>query len=308
MPRVSVILPVHNGAAHLKQSIDSILAQTYSDLELIILDDASTDASPDLLSRLSDPRVSVRRNERNLGLPTTLNLGIGAASGTYVARQDQDDFSHPDRLKQQVDLLDSRPDIGLLGTWATILGCTTDDRWVPVGVHKHPEHDALLRWRLCWNNPFVHSSVMLRRSVIDALGGYATAPDRLIPEDYELWSQMSQVTGIANIARTLQCYRQSPSGMSETLKAPIQEGVVRIGSENMARALGPQGAREDATVIVSILNGAPTPRPTRRDALRLARRLGTVPRSIADWDRADYAREVWPTQARFMVKALRNAP
>lgn len=308
MPRVSVVLPVHNGAAHLKQSIDSILGQTYADLELIIIDDASTDASPEVLSRLSDPRVSVHHNDRNLGLPATLNIGVAAASGEFVARQDQDDYSHRDRLKQQVAFLDTHPDVGLVGTWATILGPSQRDGWVPVGAHRHPARDAVLRWRLCWNNPFVHSSVVVRHSVLDAVGGYATAVDRLVPEDYELWSRVSEVAQLANIPHVLQAYRQSPAGMSQTMRAPILEGVVRIGTANLSNVLRPLGSRRDAEAIVSTLNGAPAPRASRRDALRLAALLGSVPRAIHNWQPADYAREVWPTQARFVAKWLMNAP
>ena len=104
-PKVSVILPAYNAAAHLGKAIDSILGQTFPDLELIIINDGSTDSTTELLARYHDPRVKVITQE-NLGLPKALNQGLAIAQGAYIARQDADDISLPSRLEKQVHFLD----------------------------------------------------------------------------------------------------------------------------------------------------------------------------------------------------------
>jgi len=301
MPRVSVVLPVFNGAEYLQQAIDSILSQSFQDLELIAVDDASTDASLEILSQIDDSRLLLHSNPMNLGLPGTLNVGIQLASGEYLARQDQDDYSALDRIKKQVAFLDGLPNVGMVGTWATILRMGDDGAWIPSGTHRHPGSDPLLRFRMLWNSPFVHSSMMMRRSVLDAAGGYAQAAERQCPEDYELWSRMARHADVANLPEVLQFYRQSPGGMSQTQRDRILQGVIAIGSENLGAALGLGVTDPDVVAIVSILNGVRGLHGSPRTLLRQLNLLSAAARSIDRFPLAAHPQEIWLPKLRLIA-------
>ena len=186
VPTVSVLLPVYNGAAYLQAAIDSVLAQTFTDFEVIIIDDGSADATPQILAAFTDPRIKSVRQD-NAGLVTALNRGIALAQGRYLARQDHDDLSLPTRFEKQVAFLDAHPDHALLGTRSQIW--RGED---PTGRgHDHAVDDASLRFDLLFDSPFVHSSVMMRTDAVRAAGGYSRDPAHQPPEDYELWSRLS---------------------------------------------------------------------------------------------------------------------
>lgn len=236
-PALSVLLPVYNCPRYVGAAIESILSQTFCDFEFLIIDDGSTDETSSVLKQYSDPRIRHIRQE-NKGLAGTLNAGIGLARGKYIARQDQDDISLPERFERQFAYLEENPDCGLLGTWARIM--ETDH--LAERFHRHPSDPSELRYQLLFNNPFVHSSVMIRKSVLDAVGGYSTDPERQPPEDYELWSRILQVAGVANLPEVLLYYREIPGSMSRVGPSPFQEKLVRISSENIARDAGaPEG-------------------------------------------------------------------
>src|SRR5690606_37374672 len=117
MPRVTVLLAVHNGERYIQEAIDSILAQTFGDFELLIVNDGSTDATRDLVLSYSDDRIRLVDNDHNIGLPKSLNRGLRLAKGRYIARLDADDISEPDRLAAQVSFLQANPDVAMVGSW-----------------------------------------------------------------------------------------------------------------------------------------------------------------------------------------------
>ena len=186
-PLVSVVLPVYNGEKYMKDAIDSILAQTWHDFEFIIIDDGSRDATWDIIKSYTDPRLVAVKQE-NSGLAATLNRAIGMARGKYIARQDHDDVSRADRLKQQVEFMESHSDCVLLGTRSEIW---VDDR-NSGRTHSHPLNSGEIKIGLLFDNPFVHSSVMFRKDVVERVGGYTEDSARQPPEDYELWSRMAR--------------------------------------------------------------------------------------------------------------------
>jgi len=233
---ISVVLPVFNGEEFLHQAAHSILGQSHQDIELVIVDDASTDESSSIIDSLGDVRIRKLRNSTNLGLSATLRIGVEAASGQIIARQDQDDYSDKSRLEKQLRFLNQHPTIGVVGTWAAILAQDPRRGWFVRGHHRHPTDEGILRWRLLWNNPFVHSSMMFRRSIYDLVGGYTV--DRYLPEDYDLWSRMSRVTGVSNIPEVLQFYRETQTGISRSEKQLISSGVLTIASRNLAETIG----------------------------------------------------------------------
>jgi glycosyltransferase involved in cell wall biosynthesis len=252
IPVVSVILPVYNGADCVGRAIDSILCQTFRGFELIVINDGSTkDDTATVLDKLAvvtgDERLSVVHLNPNRGLAGALNHGISIARGRYIARQDQDDISLPDRLASQVRYLEAHPRCGLLGTRAEI--------WVgdePSGRHHdHPTDNAALQFDLLTNNPFVHSSVMIRKEALDAVGVYATAPERQPPEDFELWSRIARRFDVANLPERLVIYREMPPSMSRAGRNPFLNKVLLISAENLSHASdAPMSVCGDAAALV----------------------------------------------------------
>lgn len=230
-PAVTVLLPVYNGAADVEQAVASVLAQTFPDFELLIINDGSRDNSAELLGRLSDSRIRLVHQE-NRGLAATLNIGCSMARGEFIARQDQDDLSAPTRLEKQVAYMRTHPACALLGTCADIyVGDSPSGR-----AHDHATEHGLLCFDLLFNNPFVHSSVMLRRDAVLEIGGYSTDPSRQPPEDYELWSRMARRYGVANLPERLLIYREVAQSMSRNVANPFLEKLVTICAENFAFA------------------------------------------------------------------------
>jgi glycosyltransferase involved in cell wall biosynthesis len=228
---VSVVLPVYNCPEYVGEALDSILCQTYTDFEAILIDDGSTDSTPKILKQYTDPRIRLI-TQTNRGLAATLNRGIELARGKYIARMDQDDMSRPERFAKQVAYLDAHPDCALLGTWAEIWqGHSRTER-----THRHPADNSTLKFEMLFNNPFVHSSVMLRKSALDRVGVYSTDRSRQPPEDYELWSRIAREYEVANLPEILQVYREVPRSMSRNGPSPFLDHLVKINTENIASA------------------------------------------------------------------------
>ena len=179
-PSVSVVMPVYNEERYLPQAIESILGQTYQDIEVIIVNDGSSDRSEDIILSYHDPRIRYVKQD-NRGLAVSLNHGLSLARGEYIARMDADDVSFPLRLERQVSFLENNAAYVLVGTWAEIWSEEQKTR----RIHKHPSSDALLRTFLLFDNPFVHSSVMFRTEVARRIGGYAAGDTGRFAEDYE---------------------------------------------------------------------------------------------------------------------------
>jgi hypothetical protein len=258
-PAVSVILPVYNGAADIEAAIDSVLTQSFADFELLAIDDCSPrDNSLEVMRRVAaergDPRLKVIALDRNHGLAGALNRGVGMARGRYVARQDQDDLSRPERFARQVAFLDANPTCGMVGSAAEIwAGGAFTGR-----AHDHPTANNLLQHDLLINNPFVHASVMLRREVFDTVGLYCTDLSRQPPEDFELWSRVARDWEVANLPERLMVYQESPGSMSRDGDNPFLNKLVVIAAENIAYWAGlpePDGPCRDAAALAHAAYG-----------------------------------------------------
>jgi len=195
-PAVSVLMGVRDGSPWVSDAVQSVLAQTLDDLELIVVDDGSTDDTAARLAAIHDPRLRVV-HQQPAGLTPALIRAHALARAPLLARLDADDRALPNRLARQRAFLDAHPDVGLLGTGAV----EVDAQGHEIGRVRPPEDDATIRRILIRRNPFVHSSVMLRRSALDAAGGY---DERLsVAQDYDLWMRLSRVTHLANLAEPL---------------------------------------------------------------------------------------------------------
>jgi glycosyltransferase involved in cell wall biosynthesis len=233
MPNISVVLPVYNGAPWLEGAINCVLDQSYTDFELVVIDDGSKDNSWDLINRFTDPRIKAHR-QVNRGLAATLNIGLELAVAPLVARQDQDDWMHPERLARQVVYMEAHPDCAAVGTWAEI----REDDVFTGRLHKHALGNTALRLNLMFDNPFVHSSMMLRKAAVLQVGGYCEDKILQPPEDYALWSNLASHFEVGNIGELLTAYREVAGSMSRSGVSPFQRNVLRISIENMSRTLG----------------------------------------------------------------------
>jgi glycosyltransferase involved in cell wall biosynthesis len=239
-PLVSVVMAVYNGSNLVKDAINSILAQSYSNLEFIIIDDGSTDDTNQILRSFNDIRIRIFTQD-NQGLSRSLNFGISQARGKYIARQDHDDISLPSRLERQVEFLEVNPLCGLLGTWGDIW-----DFNGPTGRgHLHPTCSNELKFELISNNPFIHSSWMVPRDVFAKVGPYSTDPNREPPEDYEMASRIARHYQIFNLPLFLVIYREINNSISSVIRdssnskaAIFKTNLSKISSENLAHYSG----------------------------------------------------------------------
>ena len=227
------MLPVHNGARYLAAAIESILAQSFGDFELLLIDDGSTDESWSLICDYADRdrRIVVRQNDRNIGLTHTLNRGLALARGELLARQDADDISLPQRLACQVELLDRRPEVGVVGCAVQLI----DSTGTPGVVLQVPGTPGWLAWNLFFANPLVHSSVMLRRSVYAQTGGYSI--EWFYAQDYDLWQRASDCIRLANIPEVLLYLRKHEASVSGQNLARQQQVSIDISRRLMERRL-----------------------------------------------------------------------
>ncbi|MDR7555999.1 MAG: glycosyltransferase [Armatimonadota bacterium] len=208
-PLVSVVVPMHNAAATIEGAVASLLQQTWRPMEIIIVDDGSSDDSVAIVERIKNPCVRVFRQPHG-GVAKALNLGCSHAHGIYVARLDADDVAHPERLTVQVHYLERHADVGLVGSYARLE--TSDGRTYQF---QPPTQDHSLRRYLLWDNPFVHSSVMFRYAAYREAGGYPEGPN----EDYRLWIRMACRWKLAVIPRVLVTYRVLPHSYSRRPRA-----------------------------------------------------------------------------------------
>jgi len=195
-PEVTVLMSVYNGEKYLKESIESILSQTFENFEFIIIDDGSLDDSNNLIKRYKDPRIRLIENRKNIGLTKSLNIGIKEAKGKYIARQDADDQSLPRRLEIQLTFMKNNPEIGISGTWV---------KYLINGKHlirkTDLNHNKIKSWLLF--EPIInHPTFIIRRLYINNNHDFYDE-NFIFSQDYELLCKRSQDFKLANIGKVL---------------------------------------------------------------------------------------------------------
>jgi hypothetical protein len=239
VPRVTVLMAVHDCVEFVDEAIGSILAQTFQDFEFLIVDDASIDGTRDRIAAYADRRIRTLRNDRRLGLTRSLNRGLSVSRGALIARQDGDDRSYPTRLATQVECFDRDPNLIVLGTQARRI----DGRGAP--VTRSPWSSKMLsscaiRWHLLFDNPLVHTSVMFRREPVwDRLGGYDEA--FTTSQDFELWSRLAAAgLRMRNLPATLVDFRihggalsshYTPASLAKVRAVLLNTFVAQLGRE-----------------------------------------------------------------------------
>ena len=230
-PRVSVVMPVRNGGAYLRLAVDSVLAQTCADFELLIIDDRSTDGAIEGLAALGDPRVRVLANQ-GAGLVAALNTGLAAARSPLIARLDADDIAMPERFARQVAHLDANPDVAVLGSSVILIdaagieGLTVAYPTSPANIRALPPHVHFM----------AHPTVMMRADVVRAVGGYRAL--FAAAEDADLWLRIGDRHDLANLAEPLVKYRAHAGQHSTIHRAMSRRNVALIAFLTHERRAG----------------------------------------------------------------------
>lgn len=220
-PKVSIIMSVYNGSYHLQKSVESIINQTFTDWEFIIIDDKSQDNTWEILAKYAkeDRRIKVFQNQKNIGLTKSLNKGLNLAIGEYVARLDADDTSFRDRLEKQVDYLQSHPSVALVSTGVRYV----DERGRELRIDIPPTDPIVLRWEFLFRNPLRHPTVMWRRELVDSkVGNYD--PSFVCTQDYDFWVRISENSNIETIPSVLVQMSWHNQSISST-KAKTQDAL-----------------------------------------------------------------------------------
>ena len=233
MPEISVVIPTYNRAGLVREALLSVLHQTFQDFEVIVVDDGSTDNTREqVVSFQEDDRVTYIYQE-NQGPSEARNTGIRASKGKYVALLDDDDIALPQRLERQFNFLERNKNCALLGTACHEIN---EDESI-LRTIQLPSTDIEIRWTLLFNSSFVHSSVMLRKEALLAVGSYISDDKYSCVDDYELWSRLSRHYQAANLPEVLLKYRKNPLGIS-IVKREIQEKQsILVSAQNISALL-----------------------------------------------------------------------
>jgi len=331
-PLVTVLLTVHDGEQFVPTALESVLRQTVDDLELLVVDDGSTDGTPAILDAIADPRLRVLRSDAQLGLARSLNRGLEEARGEYVARLDADDVALPRRLERQLLRIRSGPEVAILGSAVVDL----DERGRLGPLHLMPLGVGAVRFAALFSSPFLHPTVLVRR---DLLERHALRYDAELAEseDYDLWSRLLEVADGDNLADPLVLYRTHPGQASRRrrgLQRELQLQAARRAIASVASTLSeveselawrvgtaepvPGEAVEDAAAAYLALlsaferrwsSGGPVRERAARDLARLAGTAsgGARARILAHAARLDPGFPGRALRARRRRRALREA-
>lgn len=243
-PLVTVLMPTYKGAKYLRETIDSVLSQTFKDFEFLIINDCSPDDTDEIIAKYDDPRIRYVKNEKNLGISGSSNYGFSIARGKYIARQDHDDISLPDRLQKQVDYLESHPETGLVGTGFRVFGSKSK-------TVIYPENDADIKALLLFKMPLAHQTSMMRKSVFVDNGlrydeSFASSNDR------KLWIEAMDYMAFHNLSEPLLRYRMYKGMTSVTKRDRVLDEGKRMRDLLFAK-LGVCFSAEEKEVINTYL-------------------------------------------------------
>jgi glycosyltransferase involved in cell wall biosynthesis len=242
-PEISVIMPVYNVEKFLSDAIESILKQTYSNFELLILNDKSTDGSLEIIKQYQaiDSRIILIDKEVNVGPANLRNEGFRLARGRFIALMDADDISLNNRFKKQISILKNNPEIGVCGTWYTVFGAKKNKT-----IRYDEKHNAI-KVSFLSSNTMGNPTAMFRKEV---LNGLEFNNDFVPVEDYDLWSRLLPSTKFYNIQESLLNYRQHDSNISKTKISNVNQSIRRLKINQMSEF----GIESSDTNIDSYLN------------------------------------------------------
>jgi len=252
MPKVSIVLSVYNGTATLADALETALGQTFPDFELLAVDDGSTDDSLSILSRYAqrDPRVRIIQNEYNVGVANSLNRGIQMARGEYIMRMDADDLNLADRLERQLNVMESRPQIGVVSCFVDFLfdyEADEETRAVQARLERMRRDLAITPEKipdvLPNQNVLYHGEVMYRKQLWIEVGGYR--PELSMVEDYDLWLRMIGRTAFHIVPQTLYIRRYGKANVSHAFS-----GLQKFASDLAVESYWRRAAGQEDTEYV----------------------------------------------------------
>jgi len=231
-PKVTVLMTVYNGIPYLRFAIDSILAQSFSDFEFLIINDCSTDETRNVILNYDDDRIRLVDNAKNIKQTRSLNKGLSLAAGDIVVRMDADDISHPNRLEMQIQYLRRHPEVTVVGSNIRFI----NEIGRIMGKCSRPTGDLALRWLQLFVCPIACGAAAFRKIVVwDKLGGFDEAIT--VPQDWELWSRLMPENKVGSIPHFLIDVRRHSNCETTVSKAAAKEEISRINRMNPSRLL-----------------------------------------------------------------------
>lgn len=227
MTKVTVLLPTYQSEKYLRETIQSVLCQTFSNFELLVIDDASTDNTLEILHSFQDPRICIKQGPCK-GLAEALNKGMQYAKGEYIARIDADDIMTPQRLEKQVVYMDTHPSVIVCGGWQQYFGLSTF-------LHAPPESPKQCKANLLFRCDLCHSTLMLRKDIF--LQNHLFYNSDYAAEDFELWTRVLDFGEIANLSEILGYYREDGKSITSQKKEILSQQQSKIIAETLRRNL-----------------------------------------------------------------------
>jgi hypothetical protein len=231
-PRITVLVAAHDAESTIDETVRSVLAQTITDFELLIVDDASTDSTRRQVQAHHDPRIRLISLNENVGPAAARNIGVRQAAAELIAVLDADDVSYDRRLECQLAYINSHPRCDLLGSAFDVI----DEAGRPTGHFEPPCDTTMIRWRLLTTNAICNSTSLFRRQAALAAGGFDET--LRVGEDYSLWAAMAPHTEVAQLSSRLVAYREHPGGLSTVHSAEVADARRRVAGRALSAAVG----------------------------------------------------------------------
>ncbi len=241
-------MSVYNGERYLNEAVDSILGQTFADFEFLIIDDASTDKTSEILRSYDDPRIRVVTNEENLGLTKSLNKGLTLARGEYIARMDADDVSLPERLEAQVEFMEHNPHVCVCGSWVEIIGHNAGGTW------RYPTDGNEIQCRHLFECSIAHPSAVIKKEYLNQSQLLYDITFKR-SQDYDLWVRISAVYPLANIGKVLLKHRIHPSAIGQHYSSEQKKSADRVRYQQLREFLGLTPTEDELRLHSSISSG-----------------------------------------------------
>jgi glycosyltransferase involved in cell wall biosynthesis len=234
LPKISVVMPAYNAEEYIAQAIDSVLAQSYTDFEFIIINDGSQDGTLDIISGYDDERIVLIDNEQNMGITGSLNRGLNVAKGEYIARMDADDVSLPHRFEKQFAYMTKHQDVYVLGSAV----CDIDESGKVLGAFFPPSEPAVLGFVIMYRFPFYHPALMIRQSVIDKYDLRYDDEFGKGVEDFHFISRISKYGKLANLDEVLLLFRQHGGSVTANNQERQRVNLHAVGCHNIGAMFG----------------------------------------------------------------------
>lgn len=238
---LTVLMPVFNGEKYLKTAMDSILNQTYSDFEFLIINDGSTDLTEEIINTYKDPRINYIKNDRNRGIVVTLNIGLEMSRGKYIARMDADDIAYPARLEQQLNFMLAQPECKLCGTRAIAINENGSQTY----KLKRPYVAADLKVQHLFRNSFIHPTVMLDAEVARE---FKYAANYEYAEDYHLFAQIALKYPTANLKTALLYYRIHSENITSKKQLEMNKSEMKTINYLLSNLFTAQVSEEEVSI------------------------------------------------------------